>query len=357
MIILKVASLVLWLLLIPFCIGALPVQLIPEKDRTPGTRFLAGYFTIFALFELIGIPIALLLVYHSFSVLTYLFMSACLVLTIAGGVLLVKNRRADRERYPYRALLNCTTEEKIGYLLFFLLVAFQLYMAFTRASFDGDDAYYGVQGVIAQQIDMLYRFDAYSGNSIPLDARHALALTPVWEAFIGRMSGVHTTIIAHSVMPLLLIPLTYLLYFKIGQKLFAHKKDMLPVFLILLAVFQMFGNVSIYTAETFLLTRTWQGKSIAANLILPAVVWIFLCLFDEEKQKTISAGGYWVLLSCIHLAAGMSSSLAVLLSALLSLGLAVLFAIRKRRFGILFRTGLTCIPGGIYMLIYLLISR
>ena len=216
------------------------------------------------------------------------------------------------------------------------------------------DAYYGVQGVIAQQMDSLYRFDAYTGSSAPLDVRHALALIPIWEAFIGRMSGMHATVIAHSVIPLVFLPLTYLLYFRIGKSLLSDKKEMLPMFMIVLALIQMFGNVSIFTNETFLLTRTWQGKSVAGNLVLPAVVWLFLCLFDKkEKQEN----AYWILLACVNLAAGVSSSLAVMLSALLVAGFAVLFAIKERRVCILVKAGLTCIPSALYVLVYLMISR
>ena len=71
-------------------------------------------------------------------------------------------------------------EGRIFLVLFLLLVGFQLYMAFTRASFDGDDAYYVVQALTAQQTDTLYRIDPNRGVSMPLDARHALALFPIF---------------------------------------------------------------------------------------------------------------------------------------------------------------------------------
>ncbi len=371
MIVLKTAGLLLWLLVIPFCIGLLPTALLKENDRTPGTVFLSGYFVMLALFELLGIPIVIFVVYHSFSRLANLFMGCCTLLAAVGVVFFVKKGEKPavgpwiKERWKESSL-----EEKIGWLLFFGLFAFQVYMAVTRASFDGDDAYYGVQGVMAQQLDSLYRADAYTGSSAPLDVRHALALIPIWEAFIGRMSGLHATIISHTVIPPVFLALTYLLYFQIGKKLLSDKKDMLPMFMILLALFQMFGNVSIYTNETFLLTRTWQGKSVAGNLVLPAVFWIFLCLFDK-KDKENSKGetarikrncpkqdlGYWLLLACINLAAGVSSSLAVMLSALLVAGLAVLFMIKEKKFMILVKAGLSCVPSALYVLVYLIISR
>lgn len=365
MIVLKLLSLIIWLLIIPFCIGLLPVFFMKEKERTPGVIFISGYFVMFALFEIIGIPIVIMVVYHSFAMFSNVFAIGGLLLSAAGvAVTLINRKKGYRlQLQPKADWKAISLEEKICFLIFLTMVGFQMYMAFTRASFDGDDAYYGVQGVIAQQMDSLYRINPNTGRSAPLDVRHALALIPVWEAFVGRMSGIHATIIAHSVVPLVLIPLTYLVYFQIGKKLLSNKKDMLPMFMIVMSLLQMFGNVSIYTNETFFLTRTWQGKSLAGNFVLPAVFWIFLCLFErtenQKKENSQSASkkqtetGLWMLLACINLTAGVSSSLAVLLSAALVAGLALLFALKEKKFSILVKAGLTCLPSAAYVLTYL----
>lgn len=379
MIVLQIAGLILWLILIPFCMGLLPAMLMKKEDRTPGCIFVSGYIVMFALFELIGIPIAITVIYHSFSLLSNIFAAAALLLSALGVVAaLKKHKKGDRLMFFSRESMKVyRLEDKLYFLIFFLLVGFQLYMVFTRASFDGDDAYYGVQGLIAQQKDTLYRINPYTGRSAPLDTRHVMALIPVWEAFIGRMSGIHATIIAHSVAPLVLLPLTYLVYFRIGKKLFSGKKQgmlrgknemfpgmqsLLPVFMIIMALFQIFGNVSIYTNETFLLTRTWQGKSVAGNFMIPAVFWIFLSLFEQKDREEGEAKAsdqkvFYLLLACLNLAAGISSSLAVLLCSLLTAGLGVLFAIRERKFSILIKAGLTCVPGALYVLTYLIISH
>lgn len=361
MVIVQMLSLIFWLLIIPFGLGLLPAALLPQKERSAGTVFLAGYFFWFALFEIMGIPVVIFKTYHGYSLLVTIFAIVSVVLAAAGVVI---TRRTLPKGYDIfgswkSKWKECRLEDKLFWVLFLVLVAFQLYMSFTRESFDGDDSYYVVQGVIAQQTDTLYRINPNTGISAPLDIRHALALVPIWEAFIGTMSGMHVTVIAHSVMPFILIPLTYLTYFKIGQKLFGEKKDRLPVFMVLMGLFQLFGNVSIYTNETFLLTRTWQGKSLAGNLILPAVFWVFLCLFEKTKEERLKKEeiGYWLLLAMLNLGAGLSSSLAVMLCALLVAGLAFLFMIKERKFGILVKAGLSCIPGAAYVLIYLIISR
>lgn len=362
MIVLKIVSLAVWLLVIPFALGLLPGFLIPEKERTPGRIFLLGYTLWFALFELVGIPVVIAVVYHGFSLLCGIFGALSLLMAVAAVIVTGKvyGKRYHWKGLSFAGVKRISPEEKAAYLLFAVILGFQMYMAFTRASFDGDDAYYGVQGLIARQQDTLYRINPGTGRSSPLDVRHAMALLPVWEAFIGKVSGIHTTIIAHSATPLILLPLSYLVYFQIGQKLFAKKKETLPFFMVIMALFQMFGNVSIYTNETFLLTRTWQGKSLAGNFMIPMVFWLFLCLFEEGEDlgdAKAKKNGCFILLAILNLAAGISSSQAVLLGSMLTMGLAVLFTVRERKFSILVKAGLACIPGAAYILTYLIISH
>lgn len=394
MIILKMIGLVFWLMVIPVGLGLLFRKVperehLPERLRTTGVTLLIGYLLLFALMEIVGIPVMLLSVYHGYSRMVILYAVLQILGAGAGygfwiyrgkktrksnlsGALKETNRFSWLRRVPYD-----TWEGRILLIMFLLLVGFQLYMAFTRASFDGDDAYYVVQALTAQQTDTLYRIDPNRGVSMPLDARHALALFPIWEAFVGTMCGIHATVMAHSVVPLFLIPLTYLIYYEIGCELFCSKKRLLPMFMVLMALWQMFGNVSIYTTETFFLTRTWQGKSFAGNFIIPAAFWIFLCLFREEerenrqriglaaktpsetkKQKKIRGwnnAGLWMILTLLNLAAGASSSLAVLLSCALTMGLGVLLAIRSHRFRNLLYAGLSCALGGIYVILYMML--
>ena len=391
MIILKILGLVFWLLVIPVGLGLLfrkapKREQLPEKLQTTGVMLLIGYLLLFALLEIVGIPVMLFSVYHGYSRMVILY--AVLLVLGAGtgyGFWIYRKKKAQKRsgaveetnRFQwFRKEPYDTWEGRLLLILFLLLVGFQLYMAFTRASFDGDDAYNVVQALTAQQTDTLYRIDPNRGVSVPLDARHALALFPIWEAFVGTMCGIHATIMAHSVVPLLLIPLTYLIYYEIGRELFCNKKRLLPMFLALMALWQMFGNVSIYTTETFFLTRTWQGKSFAGNFIIPAVFWIFLCLFRESDRETRqkvdfsvevnserksrklprgNSGSLWMMLTLLNLAAGASSSLAVLLSCALTMGLGVLLTIRSRRFRNLIYAGLSCILGGAYVLLYMML--
>lgn len=378
MIALNILSLILWLIVIPCCMGLLIFPLLGKKFRTPGVAAVAGYILLYTLLELVGIPVVLLAVYNGFTVFIRLF-TPCAAVCAAAGIFVVvygkKHKGAGVYEMSRTAVRPDNTRKEVSvegiivFCLFLILLGFQLYMAFTRASFDGDDAYYGVHAVVAQQKDTLYRINPYNGRSAPLDVRHALALFPVWEAYIGSMSGIHATIVSHTIVPLILIPLTYILYYQTGKILFRNRKDLLPMFMVVIALWQIFGNISIYTPETFFLTRTWQGKSFAGSFVMPAVIWIFLSLFasEDDKERTDELSilnvkgerksGFWVMLGCLNFAGGASSSLAVLLSCLMSVGFGILFAVRERRFGILVKAGLSCVPGGVYVLLYLLLTH
>lgn len=262
----------------------------------------------------------------------------------------------------------------------------------------------------------MYRILPLTGGSTGLDVRHAMAVFPMWIAFVAVRAGIHATIVSHVVMPLLLIPLTYLLYYEIGRALFIRgvrsgreraetgaaarsggkdaldgtpgrggsvfRRENLPVFMIIMALFQIFGNVSIYTNETFFLTRTWQGKAVAGALVIPALFWVFLQIStgnepsdsetgiwrmpraskmppaetslrdDKDVKNRRTDAGLWILLVCINMTAGVCSSISVFLVCILIAVTAFCLAAAERDWKILFKAGAACIPNVVYMAVY-----
>ena len=383
-----VVSLLFWLVVIPFCIGLIPVNFISPRRRNPGLLFLAGYFCMWALFALAAIPAVLWVEYDNFKVASAVFTVLSILCAILGIILWYRNRASGEEsllgvgpqndmdvikRAGLKGLLKSMLRaERIEWLLFFLLLGFQLYKAAAFTSFDGDDAYYVVESLLAQEADTMYRILPYTGGSTGLDVRHVLAVFPMWVAFVAVKAGIHATIVSHVVMPFVLILLPYLLYYEIGKNLFCSEKageaknnaasdsllhrENLPVFMVIMSLFQIFGNVSIYTNETFFLTRTWQGKAVAGSLVIPAVLWLFLLLCGEREQKKKADAGLWLLFVCVNMTAGICSSIAVFLVSILTALTAFVLMIVKKDIRLLLRFGAACIPNVIYMGIYVVMG-
>lgn len=420
-----IISLLFWLVAVPFCIGLIPANFIAAEKRSPGFVLLAGYFGMWALFEISAVPAVLWVEYDNFKTASVVFTVLTLLSAAAGVWLLYRNHKAGKpgvvfvsertgavrgksgtadaaeKAYDRRVGSSGGLKERmaafgrwllrgtgIEWLLFFALLGFQLYKAVAYASFDGDDAYYVVESLLAQEAGVMYRILPLTGGSTGIDVRHALAVFPMWIAFVSVRAGIHATVVSHVVMPLVLIPLTYLLYYEIGRALFVRDslssgkqadgrrnsarqaqgssgnvfcRENLPVFMILMAVFQIFGNVSIYTTETFFLTRTWQGKAVAGALAIPAVLWLFLLLCGEKQGKEIDTEkedrrGLWFAFVCVQMSVGICSSIAVFLVSLLTALTAFVLACVRRDLRLLFKFGAACIPNLIYMAIYVIVA-
>lgn len=391
----QTAGLFFWLVIIPFCIGLIPAHFTAEARKRPGFIFLAGYFTMWALYGIETIPVVLFVKYDNFILASNLFLLSSILCAAAGIAITWRGRRravsgqedslGSRERNGGRTtggiasitggIRRMSWAERIEWLLFLVLLAFQLYRAAAYASMDGDDAYYVVESLIAQQADTMYSILPYTGRHTGLDIRHALAVFPMWIAFVAQKSQVHATVLSHTIMPFVLIPLTYLVYLEIGRQLFDRQEDWedrkrgataerLPLFMILMAVLQIFGNVSIYTNETFFLTRTWQGKAVAGSLVIPALLWLFVLLYRGRK-KSVSDGqpkadvqrtGIWLLLVCVNITAGICSSIAVFLVSILMAVTALCLAFVERDYKVVFKMGAVCIPNVIYVLSYLIMG-
>ncbi len=407
MVVVSILMLLIWLIVIPMCMGLFVLNILPVTKRTMLICFLCGYLFSFSLFEVVAIPCMILVKYYAFIPCVRIFAAVEILFAALGVFTTVKRVRGQikaglvpkftedyrggrfttfigltfqgEEKADPTAMISPRTDVRlmkyqyskesiILFILFFAIVLFQLFMAVFMAPFDGDDAYYVVETLLAQQANVMNTILPYTGSSTSLDIRHAMAVFTMWEAFIAKVSGVHATIVCHSVLPLVLIPLIYIIYLEIGRILLRSRQDLLPMFMIFIALFQIFGNTSIYTAETFLMMRTWQGKAMVANFIIPMILWTFLWMFDDCRKpgylwKEETVGGLrivrnsaYVILFMINMAAGIMSSMGIMFGGGLSAILFFMLLVYTKDLKIIPKAVLSVIPCVIYLYIYMVVK-
>lgn len=355
--ILKILILVLILIVCPFMSGMIPMFFVSKKRRTTSAVYVSGIILCLALFQLACVPVVILNDF-GFPIVVVMYSIILGITTVAGGVLSFFKWKKEGNIFAFSEndiKGRITVEEVVEWIMFLAILVFQLVMFMRMTSFDGDDAYYVVNSLLATETDTMYRIRPYTGLATSLDIRHSLAVFPIWLAYVARVSGIHATVISHHIIGLALIPITYFIYFGIGRAILKRERKKLPIFMIFVAIMQVFGNVSIYTNATFFLTRTWQGKSLLANVCIPGVLWLLLNIFDADSFEGDNRFGFWMDLFALNIVAAMSSTASVFLIAML-IGLSgLVLSVREKNVQILLRLVITCVPLVAYGVIYLLL--
>jgi hypothetical protein len=110
----------------------------------------------------------------------------------------------------------------------------------------------------------------------------------------------------------------------------------------------MFGNISLYTTETFAMTRTWQGKGMMAGMILPALMLCMFYLADEGVSR-----GIWILFVCVCLSAVFATSISFMLIPTIVGVASIVIGIKKRSPGFIIKMFMGCVPCMILAVCYI----
>lgn len=321
-------------------------------------RWVSGQFLLWAGFQLISVP--LIIQEHSFSRLVQLFtgyVAAMALLAVAVEIQrLVKGRKPSPDRTRGQGSGDTPASGVLLWLVFWGVLLLQLVQAVRLSYADTDDAYYVAISSITQEADTMYRKLPYTGGSTLMDIRHGLAPFPIWISFLARVSGMPAITVAKVVLPVVLIAMTYGIFYLFGRVLFPEGGRQLPLFLVFAEVLVLFGNYSIYTAENFLIARSRQGKAALANIVIPFLVFLMLLLLKKLQEKQRIQVSFYLLLGAAAVTGCLCSTLGAFLVCL-AVGIAgLLGALCYKRIRVLFPLCACCVPCAAYALIYLLLE-
>lgn len=344
---LQVLLVIIWLLLIPFCCGLWITSRLSKAYQNIGVIFLNGYLVMIALFQLLylcfflGGSISFTALAWTFGIIAVLF--AGISARLGWGIL---KECIQRMRNKEALALK---------LVFCLLLVAQLVMRLLQQVSDGDDAYYLATASATYTSGTMNILSPYTGLAIGnIDYRHAFSSAPIWLAFLSGVTMIRPVAMAHSVLSLVLIVLHYILILNIGELLFKGKKQEKYLFAVIVSLFNVYGYVSIYTAQTFFLTRTWQGKSIFANLFLP-MIFLLLLWMGEKQQKDKLECIYYIFATVVMLGGTAMTTLGVVVLPLLFMLGAVFLSIYRKEPLMLLKGAAACVPSVLVGLAFILI--
>ena len=301
----KVIALLLFLLVVPFLTGTL----LTRHFNTDKDSLLLSWVSGFIL--MMGSAEILILAGTCFKVSFHVVYILFYVLCAAGSVLaLVQNGQRILEMckaglrglrgIPLIAVVAC------------LLMLFQVGVYTFGIHEDADDAFYVATAATTVESDSIFQVNAYTGEPYKkLPSRYVLSPFPVYTAVLSRCSGIHPTIVAHTVLPAVLLTFAYAVYTLLGLRLFQGNKEKAAWLVFFTGLFLQYSAYSTSTPGSLTLLRIWQGKGLLAAALLPLLFYLFLRLLREQTKAD------YVLVFFTMLACCLATSMGIMLGAIL----------------------------------------
>lgn len=340
-----IAAVFLLQLYVFFSFGALFLSLFRQKLQSVTLTYLFGFLYYFIFFGLFALPA--IFTHQPLSTLTHTWMGFTGIVTILSTVFTFKYMLEQAKSLPEKLKSH-------GWMFFVLAFAVILQMMFVFTHIDGsaDASYYIGKVTTDVYTNTLGHFDPYTGAQLTqLDGRRAIACFPEYNAVISQFFHLHPLKQAKLIMPEIIILTVNIIYYQIGLFLFDNNKKKASGMVFFTALIDLY-SYTIYTSSTFLLTRTYEGKSILANIIIPGMIFAFLILWKKGHTplcKLLFLG--LSISSCIF-----SSSSMLIIPVGLTAGF-VPWIVKERKFSQLGWYLLYIVPNMLVCVLYLLISK
>ncbi len=344
---------ILWLVIIPVIVGASFGfgQKLWEKAVWSwlfGQLFLWSVFQAIAVFEVSkGNSFLELKKYYLIAVIASVAVSVC-VICVKFFVAKKKGNLTPfselKKESPAAYWSNLEKLQKILLVAGIVIVIAEMVLMCVLSYVDGDDSYYVAETTMTAASDKMYFALPYTGRAAPLDIRHSFAPFPTWLAFISVITGTVPVSMAHVMLPVIFLPLTYLLYALFGKEILGERSKELPVYMFFMVLLVLFGFYSYMTPEKFLMTRLRQGKATLASLVIPMILMcLFMVLERLRDNKKIEIRIY-ILLFMLSTVGCLCSSLGAVICVIPIVLCAVFACISFKKFRHVIPLILTCAP-------------
>ena len=348
-----IVSILFWLILVPSCIGLLFTAGVADKKNRAIKSCLFGLLAFFSIFHVL--TVSNMLRVNNFNKVCSLFIVSTLALALIGvGVWMAG--KFKKKNMPVEVYLKNDRKKEtvVLWIIFGAIMVFQMVQAVRLVFSDGDDAYYVGVATYGETIPEMYIKIPYTGEYTELDTRHCLAPFPYMISFLARYSGIPASVVAHSILPVVFLLFAYAIFFLIAKEICREKREV-SLIMLLSSVILMFGNYSVYSTETFLMTRVRQGKASLGSFVFPLGFYLLFLLAKSEQKKMREKVLLYVLIMLNGFVAALFSTMGNLIYPCMVIigGFCISFGKGgiKKMLPILF----TCVPSGAMAVLYLMI--
>lgn len=245
-------------------------------------KLMYGFIIILALFQVVATPFMLLKT--DFNPLYFTFLGILIVFFGAGLFFCRCEIRTD-----FIIIVKYIRRINIETIIVFSLILLQVIAVTLLQHMDDDDGHYVTVTSTAIQQNAIYQFEQSMGfTTLPFTGLIINSIELLY-AFFAKLFVIEPAVFVHTVMPVVLVPLSYTAFYCMVRKTPSLKRRVL--FLGFVSLLNVFGNFSAYSSSSFLFLRIWQGKAIMVNILIPFLYSVFFSYhpkIPEMKEKVIN---------------------------------------------------------------------
>ncbi len=312
-----------------------------EGLRSAGITVAVGFFAYHALFALVCLPI--MFTYRPLSLLTLVWSIPCAAVTALAVILYGKRWKAWA-----LDLKKDVIKEKTFWIAVCLITVLSVALTVLAYNFTLDAAYYVASVSTNVDTNMINVYDPFTGSwQDHFELRYAFATYYVNDAVICQLTHLPALVETKSVMSAVVMITVNMLYTFICTYFFDDRRRALLMYALMTAANFMF--ISIYTTSNFLMTRTYEGKSVVGNISVILLFVLYMLLIKGTDERSIMI---LLFITCLGTATVSSTA-----NMVIPAGVCILFvpyAFMKKRFGILPKIFVCILPEIVMMLVYVL---
>ncbi len=316
-------------------------------------RYVMGMVALWAVFQVIAVPMILLKLKFSVLVISWIWVvSICIIAYLCY----VRKKEATKPQYE-RIFGNSMSDNiflvcAIVFLL--VVVGYQCYKYLRFMHLDEDDSRFVVNAIDAYFNNTMMLTNPttgeYMGTWIGDLAKDVASPWMMYVAMISKLSGIHPTIMAHTILPIILLIAAYGAYYLIGNLLFDADVKKSILFVGLIAFVNMYFSDTVYIQSFFSLVRIWQGKATLAAVMIPFMLYLMMRLYYHDDARNY----FLIILGSIAMC--LLSGMGIFFSAIMAGTYGIYFIFIKKQWKFIPYMIISCLPTLVYGIIYALIK-
>ena len=312
------------------CLGSIAMKVRGRQEYSLSRAALLGYFIWFGIFEVVCLIFEVtLLPLRTLSLVMAVFAAAVILLGLYCGY---RSWIESVNSLRYRLRLH-------GWTVIFVLLALAASVVFVILYYDAsaDSGWYVGTASTALATDSIGRFDPSTGARIlRFKARYALNCFPYHNAVIcSLLRGLPVIVQARSVMSAINMIMSFIGVYALGRALFpdgeekgqkirsiknqpgSYSRRRADLFVLVVFALNML-SATIYMPGIFLYTRSYEGKALIVNVVIPAVLAVCVRMWREIEEDSMR-NLFWIMAAAVCFSASSIMALILSLTALLPL--------------------------------------